>query len=67
MTKKLREIIINEAHGLQIHVHKHDDGFKIHAVGPDVEKKVKKGMKVSSSDLDDFRQFGYKVKEMKKP
>lgn len=68
MAKKLREIVEEKK---DLHIHVHDlgkgKGFKVHSVGAHVEKKIKKGMVVSSGDLDDFSQSGYKVKETKAP
>ena len=54
-------------HPMHIHAHKDGAGFTVHSVGSKVHKAIKKGTKVSSSDLDDFSQSGYKVKETKKP
>jgi hypothetical protein len=52
------------------HVHAYSTGkneFTIHSVGAKAHSGIKKGMKVTSGDLDDFREMGHKVKEIKKP
>jgi hypothetical protein len=71
MSEKLQQIVesakAGTLHPKHIHVHKDGKVFKVHSVGSKVENKIKHGMSVSSSDLDDFREFGYKVKETRKP
>lgn len=56
-----------KVHPMAVHAYPTGGGkFVVHAVGPKVTH-VKKGDKVSSSDLDDLSDAGHKVKEVKKP
>lgn len=73
MTKKPLQQIVEAAkagalHPMHVHVHSTGKNeFTVHSRGAQVHKGIKQGMKVKSSDLDDFREMGCKVKETKKP
>ena len=71
-TDKMQQIVEAAKAGTlhPMHVHAHSTGkneFTIHSVGSKAHPSIKKGMKVTSSDLDDFRETGHKVRETKAP
>lgn len=70
MSEKLKQIVESAKAGTlhPKHVHVRSTGkneFTVHSRGKAVHSAIKQGMKVKSSDLDDFREMGYKVKETK--